>query len=182
VLLDPADLRRIKPYAAWLLGHQQQERAFAEIRRGLELAPEQTRSFINLMLLNGVASASMQQALPERALAWQLYGNYLVEVKRDLLAERAYRQAMKLMPTEQRPSPGAHWACYKLLEKGERYDEALAVILQGLELFPGDAGLHSTAGRLYERQQIVYRAKEEYRQALLLNPKLEWVRKRLEKL
>ncbi len=56
------------------------------------------------------------------------------------------------------------------------------MIQQGTALFPDHAGFYSTAGLLYEKLQIDYRAAEEYRRALLLNPKLDWVRKRLERL
>ncbi len=181
-VLDRADPRRSKPYARWLIRQQQEEQAFVEIKRALELDPRQTRSFVDLMLLNGVPSIMMAQALPESAYAWLAYAHYLVEVKRFSAAERAFRKAMLLMPKEERPTYRAHWAYYKFLAKRERFEEAVAVIQKGIELFPDHVGLHSTAGRLYERQQINYRAIEEYRQALLLNPKLEWVRKRLERL
>jgi tetratricopeptide (TPR) repeat protein len=180
--LDLVDFRRVELYARWLISQDQRDEAFLQIRRAMELAPQKSRDFIDLMRTSGLKSFEMKEAFPERALAWQFYANYLVEKKQDRLAERAYRKAMQLTPTEDVPSHGAYWTYYKYLEKNKRYDEAVAVVLEGIELFPENANLHAAAGLLYERQELTYRAGEEYRQALLLNSKLTWVRKRLDRL
>ena len=63
-----------------------------------------------------------------------------------------------------------------------RDSEALALMLEGIENFPQNGGFHRNAGSLYEHQGIIYRAIEEYQQALLIDPKHEWVKKRLNKL
>ncbi len=181
VAFDRVDLRRIKAYAQWLLQQQRQQEAFVEIRRGLELVPQEAGNFISLMLDFGVPLTAMTGALPERALAWQHYANILVEAGHEPVAEQAFRQAITLAPSEALPSYSAHWAYSRYLEKQQRYEEAIGVVMAALELFPEQANLHAAAGSLYERQGISYRAEEEYRQALLLNPGLGWVRKKLER-
>jgi len=189
VELDRVDLRRIKLYAQWLFYQRQQEEGLAQVRRGLELAPNKTREFIALMRNYGLKPIEMAAAFPETALAWQLFAQDLVEThvdmleaKRDRLAEHAYRKALQLAPTEEIPSSSAHRAFSKYLEQNQRYEEAVVVLLEAIALFPENANLHAAAGSLYERLKITYRAEEEYRQALLLNPKLGWVRKRLERM
>ncbi len=182
VELDRVDLSRIEQYAQWLLDQEKQDLAFAQIKKALALDPRKTRDFIGLMASRGVISVDMTDALPERALSWQYYANFLVEGQLFLQAESAYRKAIQLTSTEDIPTYGSYWAYCKYLEKNERYEESIAIIHQGLELFPDNANLHAQAGNLYERQGITYRALEEYRQALLLNPKLKWVQKRLDRL
>ncbi len=81
VELDRVDLRRIKLYAQWLFYQRQREEGLAQIRRGLELAPDRTREFIELMRNYGLKPIDMETAFPETALAWQLFAQDLVETK-----------------------------------------------------------------------------------------------------
>jgi Tfp pilus assembly protein PilF len=50
------------------------------------------------------------------------------------------------------------------------------------EYLPDDAGLRIMTGGVYEKMGIPYRAIEEYRKALMIDPKRQDVRKRLDAL
>ncbi|WP_432822914.1 O-antigen ligase family protein [Trichloromonas sp.] len=182
VTMDQADLRPVGPFATFLLKQNRRAEAFVLVRRSLDLAPEKTGDFLTLMALQGVDWREMKEALPPRALAWQLYAAALNPQVREAEAEAAYRRAVRLVADEPRPWTGPYWAFYRFLNERKRTDEALALILDAIERFPDDAGLQRTAGSLYEQQGITILAIEAYRQALLLDPKQKWVKARLEKL
>jgi tetratricopeptide (TPR) repeat protein len=66
--------------------------------------------------------------------------------------------------------------------RDKRYDDALKVMRKAIEYLPDDAGLRLTTAGLYEKMDITYRAMEEYKKALLINPDNQEARKRLEEL
>jgi Tfp pilus assembly protein PilF len=59
---------------------------------------------------------------------------------------------------------------------------ALEVLRLGIEKNPDYAPFHIWLGDYYAKEGITYRAKEEYQQALLLEPKNESVSKKIEML
>ncbi len=50
------------------------------------------------------------------------------------------------------------------------YDDALTVMRKASETLPNDAGIRITLAETYEKAGIPYRAAEEYRKALVLDP------------
>ena len=134
------------------------------------------------MALHGVDWPEMSPALPDLSRSWSLYAAYLDRLGRELLAEQSHRRAVRLVATDPLPALRSYWAFNGFLQKRERYEEALSLLIDGLQLFPDSADLHAKIGTQLERQGYQVRAAEFYRKALLLNPKLGWVRKRLERL
>jgi len=179
---DRSHPERIQTYAAWLLGEGRREEAFKEIRSAMQEFPKNSWVFLAMMLLHEVSDDDMRLALPETGPAYAAYGNYLMSAGKMLEAEQAFRSAVSFAKSEAEPSSRPFWGACKFFEKEGRYEDALQVILAGIERFPAHAGFRRTAGSLYERLGIPYRAAEEYRQALLLDPKTAWVRKRLRQL
>jgi len=172
----------ILTYAAWLLGEGRREEAFSEIRVAMRRAPEDAWVYLAMMFLHKVNVEDMRKALPETGLAYTAYGSFLLSSGRRIEAEHAYRSALAFAKIEEKPSRRPFWTAYKFFEKEKRYEEALQVLLDGVETFPADAGLRRTAGALYQRLGLRFRAAEEYRQSLLLDPKNQWVRNRLNRL
>ncbi len=71
---------------------------------------------------------------------------------------------------------------YQMYLRKKRIPEAIEVLLKGAEKLPNYARFHVWLGDYYLREGILYKAKEEYQQALILNPGIGGVRKKLEKL
>jgi hypothetical protein len=63
-----------------------------------------------------------------------------------------------------------------------RYSDALDVILAGIEIFPENAEFRFIAANLYELLGIEYRAIEEYRGTLALDPGKQEARESLKRL
>jgi tetratricopeptide (TPR) repeat protein len=180
--LNRADLNQYKAYAIWLLDQRRRDEAFTVIRNGLTMVPAQTTDFLTQMELHGVDWPEMPPALPDLSLSWSLYAKYLDRLNLELLAEQSHRQSVRLVATDPMPTLGPYWAFNAFLQKRERYEKALSLLIGGLQTFPGDAGLHAKIGTQLERQGYEVRAAKFYRKALLLDLRLNWVRKRLERL
>jgi tetratricopeptide (TPR) repeat protein len=180
--LNRADLNQYKAYAIWLLDQRRRDEAFTVIRNGLTMVPAQTTDFLTQMELHGVDWPEMPPALPDLSRSWSLYAQYLDRLNRELLAEQSHRQSVRLVATDSMPTLGPYWAFNAFLQKRERYEEALSLMIDGLQLFPDSADLHARIGTQLERQGYAVRAAEFYRKALMFNPRMSWVRKRLEKL
>jgi Flp pilus assembly protein TadD len=67
------------------------------------------------------------------------------------------------------------------MKKG-MYDDALAVMRKAGETLPDDAGIRMALAETYEKAGIHYRAAEEYRKVLVLEPGNSEARKKLEEL
>jgi O-antigen ligase/tetratricopeptide (TPR) repeat protein len=167
-------------YGNWLLSCGKNAEALAAFRRGLEIHPQETGRVLTLLTLVRLDPFEMQAALPEQSQSWQHYAQFLETLNADDSASFAFQRAVDLAENEGRSGP--YMAYYKYLSKREMDLEALHLLLAGIETFPLNAGFHRTVGVLYERQGIYYRAMEEYRQALQLDPRQDWVKKRLERL
>lgn len=180
--VQPGRFLPYEEYGLWLLERQRTEEAFAMLRQGLQMQPAQTGRVLTQLALARIEPLLMSQVIPERAQSWQIFAEYLTALQEESVAESAYRHAIILNAGEKHPVTKPFWSFYHYLQKRERYPEALALMLDGIKAFPKNAGFHRNAGSLYERQGIIYRAIEEYQQALLLQPQHKWVRQRLEKL
>ncbi len=180
--LNRADLPQYKAYAIWLLDQRRRDEAFTVIRNGLTMVPGQTTDFLTQMVLHGVDWPEMPPALPDLSRSWSLYAEYLDRLDRELLAEQSHRHAVRLVASDPVPALGPYWAFNAFLKKRELHEEALSLLMDALQQFNGDAGLHAKIATQLERQGYEVRAAEFYRKALLLNPKLDWVRKRLGRL
>ena len=62
----------------------------------------------------------------------------------------------------------------------QKEDKALAVLRSGIEHLPDNALFHKQLGDYYYKQGIMYRAIEEYRQALQFNSKDARLKRRLD--
>lgn len=180
VSVDVTDPRRYLSLAAVLLQEQETEAAYEVTRRLLSFAPEQTRDVLLLLILQQVADADMVQALPERARAYQEYGDYLLERDNAPGAEAAFAHALHLFESEEDPGLHVIWRLRTYFLGKKAYQEALQVVQAGLKHQPEHAGLRRAAGELYERLGIPYRALEEYRHSLLLEPGHKGARKRVD--
>ncbi len=179
VTLQPRVSYTAEKFALWLMGQDRIAEALEIFHQELQRQPDQTENILDLLSVYGPDDMIMADVLPEISMSWRIYGDYLAVEEKDVDAEMAYRHAILLNAGQVVPDTRPYHSFYRFLTKRKRYGEALAVMLDAVNLFPDDAGLHRNAGQLYERQGIVYRAVEEYRQALLLDPRQNWVRKRL---
>lgn len=180
VASDIREMSRYLSLAGGLLEQNQLEEAFRVIRKGLSLAPERTRDFILLLILHPLPDADMVQAFPENSRVYQEYGDYLAERGNVGGTEAAFGHALYLFEREDSADLHVIWRLRSYYAGKKRYEEALQAVQAGLKRQPENASLRRTAGELYERLGIPYRAVEEYRQSLIYDPDHKGARKRLQ--
>ncbi|WP_145928200.1 hypothetical protein [Syntrophotalea acetylenica] len=117
-----------------------------------------------------------------RAEAYRQYGDYLIEREEKRAAEAVYRRAIRHAVAEPWVSTDMYLHVAGYFIGQERFEPALEVLRAAMEAHPEDLTLLVSAAGLYERMGIVYRARELYRKALLLDPDNSEVRLRLDAL
>jgi O-antigen ligase/Tfp pilus assembly protein PilF len=173
---------RYKRYALWLLSQGKKEYCIKITKTAISLEPRKTREYITLMILSGLNDEEILSALPERVGPHLLFADYLHRTGRENMAEDAYLNALQYVKNEDPISPSYFYEVYQYYMQKSLYDDALKVMRKAIEFLPDDAGIRVTTGGLYEKLGITYRAMEEYKKALIIDPKNNNAKKRLDNL
>ncbi len=166
----------------WYLENERLEAALNEIRRTLELFPEQAPGYLALMNRYGLQPADMKRALPERSIPLIAMGDFLAAEGKEDAAEASYHAALIHAAGEARPSLTPFWRVHDYFAARGKFQEALEALQAAVRVFPESPELRGRIAGLYESMGITYRAIEEYRKTLLLDPGNHSVRTRLEEL
>ena len=96
---------------------------------------------------------------------------YLKDSEMEPEAEDTYLDAFNYLDNEDEVRSIWFLRASKYFSRQKKYDEALNILLKGIEYLPDNAKIRMEAAFLYDRIGIPYRAVEELRYALLLDPK-----------
>ncbi|GBE02737.1 O-Antigen ligase [bacterium BMS3Bbin06] len=169
-------------YASRLFSEGRRSLAGDVVRRALVITPEKTGEFVTMMVLNGLKDKEILGILPELSVPFFRFGEYLENTGRSGLAEVAYRRALESAKKEGRLRPDYFYRIYRFyLKRGDR-NVALEVMKDAVEEIPDTPGLRLTLAAEYERLGITYRAMEEYKKVLILDPSNRRARKAIERL
>jgi O-antigen ligase/tetratricopeptide (TPR) repeat protein len=182
ITYDPGNHARYRTYALWLLSQGRKQDAAGIITTAISLKPEKTRDYITLLLLNGFSDDEITNSLPERVEPFLYFAQYLTGTGRAFMVENAYLSALQNVKNESTVKPSFFSAIYWYYMSKGRYDDALQVMRSATEYLPNDVGIRFMTGFVYEKMGIPYRAIEEYRKALMIDPKRQDARKRLDAL
>jgi tetratricopeptide (TPR) repeat protein len=148
-------------------------------QQALSLDPNSTREYITLMVLNRLSDEDILRALPERVEPHLLFADYLYRTGKESMAEGEYLNALKYIKNENKITPAFFYSVYNYYVKKGLHADALSIMRQAAESLPDDAGIRITTGDLYEKLNLTRKAAEEYKQALVIDPKNEEAGKRL---
>ena len=173
---------RYKRYSLWLFSQGKKEDGIRIMKTAISLEPRKTREYITLMILSGLNDEEILSALPERAEPHLLFADYLHRTGREKMAEDSYLNALQYVKNEDPISPSYFYEVYQYYMQKGLHDDALKVMRKAIEVLPDDAGIRITIGGLYEELGITYRAIEEYKKALIIDPENNNAKKRLDAL
>lgn len=173
---------RYKTYAEWLLANNHKDRGIDTMRTAITMNIKKSRSYIDLMDEKGLSLDDIRNAIPDRVEPHIFLAEFLLDKKMQSEAERTYLKAFNYLDNEEEVNPGCFFKASRYFIKHKQYDEALNIMLKGIECLPDNAKIRVAAASLYERIGILYRAIEEYKNALILDPKNRHVRKKLKEL
>ena len=173
---------RYKTYAEWLLANNHKDRGIDTMRTAISMNIKKSRSYIDLMDEKGLSLDDIRNAIPDRVEPNIFLAEFLLDKGMQREAESTYLKAFNYLDNEEEVNPGCFFKANRYFIKQKQYDEALNIMLKGIEYLPDNAKIRVAAASLYERIGILYRAIEEYKNALILDPKNRHVRKKLKEL
>jgi tetratricopeptide (TPR) repeat protein len=174
--------KRYKTYAEWLLANGEKARGIDTMRTAILLNVGKSRSYIDFMAENGLGLNEIRGALPDRVEPYIDLAEYLLDRGMQHQAENTYSDAFNYLDKKVEVSPSCFFKASTYFSKQKNYDEALNIMLKGIEYVPDNAKIRIAAAFLYEKVGIPYRATEELKYALILDPKNRRARKKLQEL
>jgi len=168
--LAPNDPVPMRAYGSWLLAGGKKEEALAYLKIAIAMEPAETKTYFAIAMGHGLKSKELVTLLPDRVEAHQAYGDILMELGNTEEALATYKNSLHYVGNEAKITPWLFSKVFWALLKHKKTEDALAVSLKGSALLPKDSHLRTMSGLAYQELGIYYRAREEYEQALLLNP------------
>jgi O-antigen ligase/tetratricopeptide (TPR) repeat protein len=155
-----------RTYASWLISHGEREAGILNMRQAISLDPDRTRDYITMLVICGLSDSEIAGVLPGMTGPHIIFADYLRRTGNEELAAGEYRKALGFETT----NPSYFLQAYGYYMNRHDYDSAMSVMRKAVEALPDNAGLRIAAGDAYERAGIKYRAVEEYRRALMIDP------------
>jgi O-antigen ligase/tetratricopeptide (TPR) repeat protein len=177
---DVSNPARYKRYGLWLLSRGEKEEGIRIMKMAISLEPQKTKEYITLMVLNRLSDDDIFSSLPERVEPHLLFADYLYKTGKKNLAVDEYLHSLQYIKNEDPIKPSFFYEVYKFYMKKGLYDDALKIMRKAIEALPDNAGIRLTTAGLYEKLGITYRAIEEYKKTLLIDPENKEAKRRLD--
>jgi len=167
-------------YAFWLLNENREDEAVHYFRKAISLEPEHTRKYITYLTLRKRSIDYILKVLPERVEPHINLAHYLDATGREKNAIEVMTKALVFIKYEKKAKPDFFIKIHDFFRGKKRHDQALYVMKKAVEFRPDDARIRFLSGRAYEEAGITYRAIEEYKRTLILDPGRKSARKRID--
>ncbi|WP_161626837.1 O-antigen ligase family protein [Desulfospira joergensenii] len=168
-------------YGTWLLKNGQAGRGIQAMRTTLELDKKYVDKVLSAMILSGIDLDRMREAIPDRPGPMISFAQFLYTIGKKQEAARIHLDILDLLGK----GDEGPWAYYKILQffmRQNNMKNAMAVMEKAETAMPENPGIKITLGDLYQRQGILYKAREKYEQALYVDPGNKKARQRIRKL
>ncbi len=167
---DQNNPSRYETYGYWLFSQYKMVQGLDAMKRAIELDQGHTLRYVTKMVSLGLDDEEIGLALPERVMPYLYFAGYLQNIGKEKMAEETYLKALEQIVHERAVRPTYFYKVYEYYSRKRRYEDALAVMQKALVSLPDDVGVRLTTASLYERLGITYRAIEEYKKVLVLDP------------
>ncbi|HWR90236.1 MAG TPA: O-antigen ligase family protein [Dissulfurispiraceae bacterium] len=179
IACDRSNPLRYRTYASWLISSGKREQGADYIRKAIALEPDKTRDYVALLVLNGWSDSEIRTTLPDMVRPHVIFADYLHQTGNNVMADSVFRAAVEHVRDEKTVNPSDYHKAGRYFMKRGLYDDALAVMRKAEEVLPTDVGIKIALGEIYEKAGIPYRAAEQYRKALMIDPRESRARGRL---
>jgi tetratricopeptide (TPR) repeat protein/O-antigen ligase len=169
-------------WAEWLLRNNQRAEAVNVLKKGARQSASLPKLLPLLLVTHNFNREEVSAILPETPQGWIQFGQLAENLgnKEDALYYRSH--ALDFLDRKEGSKPYYFQQLYSFLQKQQEQEKAIDVLRRGVEYHPDHAPFHLLLGDYYVKQGILYRAKEEYEQVLILDPGNEQTRKKLAKI
>jgi len=169
-------------WADWLLSINERKKAIKMVKKVFSDRPFLTRKFIPAISGYSFNRQEIEEMLPESIRAWIYYGDFLEKQGKIEDAEYFRVHALDFVDQEEVIKPWFFSQLFWFYYRQKKDEQALAIIRKASKKLPEHAKFHIYLGDHFKREGILYKAVEEYKQALLLEPVDEKTRRKLEEL
>ncbi len=169
-------------WVEWLLHHDKKQEALMVLQQGVKSLPDLSKKLPPLLLGSEFSREEISLILPEKTSAWIQIGTFADKLGQMDNAEYYRLHALDFLEQEEFVEPWYFIQIYHFYNKQNRTAEAMAILRKGIEWLPKYTNFHLYLGDYYQQQNIHYRAREEYEQALMLEPDNNIIQKLLEAL
>jgi len=166
--------------AEWYLQQNNRKKAFIVLRQGAEQFPGIAKQLPQFLLFYKFNREEIIAILPPKTSIWIALGKFLEKAGQIENSEYYRSHALDFLEQEETIKSGFFMQLFRFYKRQKRTDKAIATLHLGIKWLPDYAPFHIYLGDYYKQQNIPYRAKEEYEQALMLTPGDESIKKRLQ--
>lgn len=177
---SPLSLPLYLTYSNWLLQNNQRKESFEVLNTALEKIPWKTTEVINFILPLRFSSKEIEQMLTDTLpMAWYEVGRKMEQLHQPGRAELFYLRSIEIAG-EKMANPASYERLHWLYKKQKDEENAWEILRLGIMHLPDHAPFRIRMGDYYLKQGILYRAVEEYEQALRQDPGNIYIRRKLE--
>lgn len=166
----------------WLLEIGKREKAIETLKKALAGNPQFVGIAIPMLQSFSFTREEVVAVLPETVDAWVRYATYLEQTDASNVAGYFYEHSLDFLKQETKFKAEWFQRIYLYFKKRNETEKAVEVLRQGSRKTPNYAPFHIWLGDYYSQKGIIYRALEEYQQALLLDPNNQAVKNMIENL
>ncbi|WP_457578089.1 O-antigen ligase family protein [Desulfomarina sp.] len=160
----------IASYVEWLLWRGRRLRAIEVLSRSMHDAPGQAVAWIGLLREYSFSHEELEKIIPENSKTWVSFGRHLSSIGLEKEAVYFFDRAEKLLMVEKNPPMESYRNLISFFSRHGFYARALTVLRRAVEKLPDEPYFHLLLGEYYQKENIVYRAKEEFERVLFLDP------------
>ncbi len=169
-------------YAEWLLWKGRREEAMVVLADRLSGNPRDIIEMMPLLNSHSFSRREIAEILPATVDAWTVYGRYCETNNNQIDAVFFFDAAVEFLSDSIDPKPGWFRTIISFYKRQGMDEESLSILRQAVERVPDSSHFHVLFGEYYQSEGIIYRAKEEFERALVLDPANDRARSRLRRL
>lgn len=175
---EPLVAERYLACSEWLLANDLRDEACAAINLAIFNVPWRMPDLVDYLFFRRFSTDEIERTLPPLPQAWHLAGRRMEKKDRLDEAERYYRKTLDHLGGAE-ILPAYFSRLHNLYRRQQKEETALEILRLGIRYLPDHAPFRVLLGDHYLEQDIPYRAAEEYREALRLDPRNHAVRRKL---
>ena len=168
--------------AEWLVWKGHKEEAGRIVQERLRARPQLMGKLLPFLESYDFSREEIASVLPRSVDAWLQYGAVRQKMGDTEGAEFFTRNALEYLDQAEQIKPEWFQQLIGFYNTQGQRDKALAILRQAVEAVPNHPSFHIQLGEYYQNEGIIYRAKEEYERALILEPDNESARSHLRRL
>ncbi|GAB4347197.1 MAG: hypothetical protein Kow0089_24760 [Desulfobulbaceae bacterium] len=166
---EPRNIRRFLAYADWLKRNKRRAEALEIVGNALAHRPDKAGELAAYLMNSRFALDDLETYLPRAPQLWYELGRIAERRRLPETALRCYLVAVN-SPAKQDQLPAHYGSPISMYMRMGEKDLAIALLREAIERFPDYAPFRVQLGDYYRQENIPYRAREEYLQALRLDP------------